>query len=162
MYWSINLKFVKNGGKTFIETDLYIKPSNRQLFLDWNSNHPIHCKKSIVYSQGLRYVMLSSSKKQLEENLSKLKDKFIQVHYPEEIIQEQFLRIEKINRKDLILKPRPSKKSKTKNKKALHISTFNSKNPPYARWFKELRPILDRDPHCKKNSRQCHVCHKTK
>ena len=70
--------------------------------------------------------MLCSNKKQLEENLSKLKLKFIEVHYPEEIIQEQFLRIEKINRKDLILKPRSPKTRK--KKKALHISTFNIPN----------------------------------
>ena len=91
--------------------------------------------------------MLCSNKRQLDENLAKLKNKFIQVHYPEEIIQEQFLRIEKINRKDLILKPRSTKRKK---KKALHISTFNSKSPPYSKWFKDLKHILDQDPHCKK------------
>ena len=41
-----------------------------------------------------------------------------------------------------------------KKKKALHISTYNSKNPPYARWFRELRPILDKDPHTKKLAEQ--------
>ena len=92
--------------------------------------------------------MLFSNKKQLEVNLAKLKEKFIKVHYPEAIIQEQFLRIEKVNRKDLILKPRPDKKRK--KKKALLITTFNEKNPPYYKWFNELRYILDQDPHCKK------------
>ena len=58
--------------------------------------------------------MLCSNKKQLEVNLAKLKEKFIKVHYPEAIIQEQFLRIEKVNRKDLILKPRPDKNAKGK------------------------------------------------
>ena len=74
--------------------------------------------------------MICSNKRQLEENLATLKNKFIQVHYPENIIQEQFLRIEKVNRKDLILKPRSPKNRK--KKKALHISTFNAKNPPYS------------------------------
>ena len=93
--------------------------------------------------------MLCSNKKDLEENLSKLRQKFIQVHYPNEIIQEQFSRIEKVNRKDLILNLGLQKKGKTL-KKALHISTFNEKNPPYKKWFKELRHILDKDPHNKK------------
>ena len=71
--------------------------------------------------------MLCSNKRDLEQNLSKLREKFIQVHYPDQIIQEQFARIEKINRKDLILKPRAPKKGKNNKKKALHISTFNAK-----------------------------------
>ena len=43
------MKFKNQDGKVKIETDLYIKPSNKQLFLDWTSNHPIACKKSIIY-----------------------------------------------------------------------------------------------------------------
>ena len=61
--------------------------------------------------------MICSNKNELQENLSKLKDKFIQVHYPENIIQEQFLRIEKVNRKDLIFKQIKPKTSKNKAKK---------------------------------------------
>ena len=41
-----------------------------------------------------------------------------------------------------------------KRKKALHISTFNAKNPPYSKWFKDLKNILDKDPHCKKLAEQ--------
>lgn len=32
----------------------------------------------------------------------------------------------------------------------MHISTYNAKNPPYSKWFRELRHILDKDPHNKK------------
>ena len=37
-----------------IKTNLFVKPTNKQLYLDYNSNHPNHCKDSIPYSQALR------------------------------------------------------------------------------------------------------------
>ena len=35
-----------------LETDLYSKPTDCHQFLNFNSVHPIHIKKSIVFSQG--------------------------------------------------------------------------------------------------------------
>ena len=63
-----NLKFTQEKSKVSInfldvtvsingeefETDLYCKPTNCHQFLEFNSAHPIHNKKSIVYSKGLR------------------------------------------------------------------------------------------------------------
>ena len=38
-----------------LETDLHIKPTDTHQFLDWTSCHLFHCKKSMPYSQALRY-----------------------------------------------------------------------------------------------------------
>ena len=38
-FLDIKMRFKKEDGKVKIETDLYVKPSNKQLFLDWTSNH---------------------------------------------------------------------------------------------------------------------------
>ena len=48
----LDLRIMIENGK--LVTDLYVKPSNLQLYLDYNSNHPQHCKDGIVYSQALR------------------------------------------------------------------------------------------------------------
>ena len=48
------------------ETDLHSKPTNCYQFLEFNSAHPIHIKKSIVYSQGLRIKRLLAFEKHLE------------------------------------------------------------------------------------------------
>ena len=37
-----------------LETDLYIKPTDRHQYLHYSSSHPEHTKRSIVFSQGLR------------------------------------------------------------------------------------------------------------
>ena len=39
-----------------LETNVYIKPSNLQLYLDFSSNHPEPCKQGVVYGQALRIV----------------------------------------------------------------------------------------------------------
>ena len=40
-FLDITLKFAKSEGKTIIETNLYVKPSNKQLFLDIKSPDPL-------------------------------------------------------------------------------------------------------------------------
>ena len=44
----LDLEIFTEDGK--LKTDLHIKPTNKQLYLDFKSNHPDPCKKSIPYS----------------------------------------------------------------------------------------------------------------
>ena len=44
---------IENG---FLTINLYIKPCNKQLYLDFNSNHHMQCKQSIHYRQALRVI----------------------------------------------------------------------------------------------------------
>ena len=39
-----------------LKTNLYIKPTDKHLYLEFDSNHPSHCKESIPYSQALKVV----------------------------------------------------------------------------------------------------------
>ena len=58
-----------------IETDLYCKPTDCHQFLHFNSAHPFHNKKSIVYSQGLRpFVKGVILKKLLMNNFKKVSE----------------------------------------------------------------------------------------
>ena len=52
---SVNFLDVVVGieGNNFV-TDVYYKPNDCHQFLHYESSHPIHIKRSIVYSQGLR------------------------------------------------------------------------------------------------------------
>ena len=45
-----------------LETNLYIKPSNLQLYLDYFSNHPEHCKVGLIYSLALTIIERCSKK----------------------------------------------------------------------------------------------------
>ena len=48
----LDLKIMIEDGR--LVTDLYVKPTNLQLYLDYRSNHPKPFKDSIVYCQALR------------------------------------------------------------------------------------------------------------
>ena len=48
----LDLKIMIQNGK--LVTDIFVKPTNLQLYLEFGSNHLQPCKDSIVYCQALR------------------------------------------------------------------------------------------------------------
>ena len=83
----LDLKIMIRDGK--LVTDLFVKPSNSQLFLDYRSNHPTHCKNAIVYSQALRIVERCSSQELAEPHFVSLKSKLLDRNYPEDLVDSQ-------------------------------------------------------------------------
>ena len=76
-----------------LETDLYCKPTDCHQFLDFSSAHPIHIKKSIVFSQGLRIKRLCSSNVAFENHLESLKAWFQNGGYPKSLVCNQLKRV---------------------------------------------------------------------
>ena len=76
-----------------IETDLYCNPTDCHQFLDFNFAHPIHIKKSIVYSQGLRIKRLRSSNIAFENHFGSLKGWFQNRGYPKTLVDNQLKRV---------------------------------------------------------------------
>ena len=58
-----------------LETNLFIKPSNQQLYLDFYSNHPKPCKEGIIYGQALRILERCSKPEDAVQHLDNLKSK---------------------------------------------------------------------------------------
>ena len=92
--------FIQNGR---IETNLYIKPTNLQQYLDYNYNHPESCKQGLVYGQALRIVERCSKSEDAETHLEKFKSKLKERNYPESVIDNKISEARKVNRGDLIL-----------------------------------------------------------
>ena len=111
-----------------IETNLYIKPSNKQLYLDFFSNHPDHCKKGVIYGQALRVIERCSNKKDADIHLENLKSKLIKRNYPEELINSNFRKARKKSRENLIYQTR--KERSGSDRKVRLIFTYNRGNPP--------------------------------
>ena len=128
---------IKNGR---LETELFVKPTNLQLFLDYNSNHPTHCKNAIVYCQALRVVERCSEPGSAEPHLDRLRDKFIQRGYPPELVDTQFEKAKSKDRKSLIFQNR--KKTNQKDNKVRLIFTHNKGNPPLHKWIRESKKFL--------------------
>ena len=103
----LDLEIMIENGK--LETNLYIKPTNLQLYLEYFSNHPEQCKRGIIYSQALRIVERCSKLVDAEKHMSNLEEKLIDRNYPKELILENFEKAKKKNRRDLIFNPRKTK-----------------------------------------------------
>jgi hypothetical protein len=56
-----------------LESDLFIKPTDKAPLLSNESFHPNNCKISIIYSQALRYVRLITNRNRLSECLQDLR-----------------------------------------------------------------------------------------
>ena len=85
---------------------MYIKPTNSQVYLDYRSNHPEHCKNGIIYSQALRIIERCSTEEDQTVHLQNLNEKLSMRNYPEEAIQKQVNRAKNKNRSDLIFQSR--------------------------------------------------------
>ena len=79
--------FLKDGRRN---TNLFVKPTNKQLYLDFASNHPTHCKEGIPYSQALRVVERCATPKDRDFHLTQLQLKLEERGYPSENVKSQF------------------------------------------------------------------------
>ena len=50
----LDLEIIIEDGR--LVANLFIKPTNEHIYLDYNSHHPMHCKNGIPYSQALRII----------------------------------------------------------------------------------------------------------
>ena len=128
---------IRNGR---LETELYVKPTNLQLFLDYNSNHPAHCKDAIVYCQALRVVERCSELGSAQPNLDNLRSKFTDRGYPVDLVERQFEKAKSKDRKSLIFQKR--KEVKGQDRKVRLIFTYNRGNPPLHKWIRESKKFL--------------------
>ena len=138
-----NLKFTHKKSKTSIifldvmvringdkfETDLYSKPTDCHQFLEFNSAHPIHIKKSIVYCQGLHIKRLCLSSLAFEKHLESIRSWFGKWAYPKKLVGNQLRRI---------VESRPEKLPEHQTKHGTSVSLVVTYHP----WFHDLGKII--------------------
>ena len=122
----LDLKIMLENGK--LETNLYIKPSNLQLYLDYFSNHPQPCKEGLVYGQALRILERCSKSEWGEQHLENLRKKLLERNYPNKLISEKFEKAKSKSRRGLVNQQR---KISQKDDKVRLIFTHNECNPPF-------------------------------
>ena len=130
----LDLEIILNRETKKIETKIYVKPSNKQLFLNYRSNHPAHVFKSIVYSQALRGVINCTHQEWAIDFMRLLKNKFLAQEYPECLVNQQLERALQVNRADLLFR---DKKDKKKRRPVICplVTTHNEDNPPFNKWI---------------------------
>ena len=68
--------------KTVITTKMYKKPMSKHKFLHYLSNHPVHIKKSLPYSCGLRIIRNCSNVTDRNVEITSMLDQFSERVYP--------------------------------------------------------------------------------
>ncbi|XP_068096634.1 uncharacterized protein [Hyperolius riggenbachi] len=127
-----------------LQTSIYRKPTDRHIYLKWKSFHPEHTKKSIVYSQALRYNRICSNSEDRDRQLMSLRKIFIDQGYHPQIVDDQIHRATLKSREEL-LKYTP----KTENNRIPIVVTYNPKLKTLRKILKALQPILHKDKRLK-------------
>ena len=127
---------IENGK---LKTELYMKPSNLQLYLNFNSNHPEPCKTGLVYGQALRIVERCSDTQDANQHLENFRIKLNERNYPEKLVKKEIARAKLKDRKGQIYKQKPT--NGVDNKVRL-VFTYNQNNPPIYKWIKQSRKYL--------------------
>ena len=78
---------------TNIHTSIYAKSTDRHGYLHYKSFHPIHIKKSIVYSQFIGYKRICSDKLTFEYQASSIFLYFLSKDYPFKLIYNEFRKV---------------------------------------------------------------------
>ncbi|CAF1092235.1 unnamed protein product [Rotaria sordida] len=84
----LDLHMENQDGHLF--TTIYHKPSYEPYYLPFNSIHPLHMKKNIVFTMLLRVIRYCSTFQAYLDEREKLRMALMVKKYPNEFIQEQF------------------------------------------------------------------------
>ena len=117
-----------------ISTSLYRKPTDGHQFLLWNSNHPLHLRRSIPFSQLLRLRRICSSDEIFELEAQLLLDRFRSRGYPESVLLLALNKVRKINRTSLLFSKLKSRKQK---QNFCFVSSFDTNN--YSHYKKAVK-----------------------
>ena len=92
-----------------IDTSLYSKPINSNLYLRFDSSHPIACRKSIPHSQFLRLRRICSDEDDFDVQVNTLSGFFREQGYPRSVVYDAKRKVQSLNRHDLLHRHRSDK-----------------------------------------------------
>lgn len=107
-----------------IVSQLYVKPTDKHLYLRFESCHPVHSKNSIAYSQALRVSLLNSSEDQRDSDFQDLKQHLVNRGHPEEKVSSQIGKAKAVCREEII-----KEKPKKKNNRVPFVTSYNPALP---------------------------------
>ncbi|WP_179117283.1 hypothetical protein, partial [Solemya velum gill symbiont] len=96
-----------------VYTDLYVKPSDKQLYLKSSSCHPPSTKRGLVYGLGLRLRRICEKQTDYEKHRHALKHQLRIRGYSGRMIEDQLKKVDKMERSALL---QPGKKHSLNSK----------------------------------------------
>jgi len=105
-----------------LHTTVYTKPTDKKEFLHYDSNHPVHTKKAIPYSQAIRYRRIIDLDDNLTDLLNTLRNRFTRRNYPADVVDQQINKAKEIPRTDIL-------QYKTNEQKHLAFTRYTNNKP---------------------------------
>ena len=128
-----------------LSSSLHIKPTDTFSLLHFSSFHPDSSKKSIIYSQALRYRLLITKDSELKEALRNLKNNFIFRGYPRKMIDSNINKVLCLTQQDL-LDTSPKEGRENKHGKLVFSTLHSIHNPEIKRILLQNWHIIEQDP----------------
>ena len=85
-----------------VVTNIFCKPTNMHLYLDFTSSHPMSCKRGIPYSQAKRYRRIISDDNAFNQSLSSLFKYFKSRNYPINVIENGFSQVKNMTQESAL------------------------------------------------------------
>ena len=98
--------------KGHVDTDLYVKPSDKKLYLNSSSNHQPNTKKGLAYGLGLRIRGICEKESDFLQHRQELKLQLQRRGYSGKLIETQLRKVDKLNRDELLGMKRQEKNAK--------------------------------------------------
>ena len=114
-----------------VYTDLYVKPTDKQLYLRNDSCHPSHTKKSLAYGLGIRLKRICEKDTDYYKHRADLKKQLRKRGYSGKLIESQLQRVDKMEREKLL-------EDRTKNDKSTRVPLVLT----YSKLLPDIRNIL--------------------
>lgn len=121
-----------------LSTTLYRKPTDRQQYLYYQSDHPRHCKNSIPYSQAHRFKRICSKDADFDTNSQRLKLMLDKQKYPSHVIEDAVQKARKLKRDDLLMKRPPQQDPQRTNLCLTYSTNFPNVNKILKRHYNIL------------------------
>ena len=135
-------------------TDLYVKPTDTNSYLNYNSAHPPNCKNSLPYSQFLRIKRICTKDSDYLRNIEKKTNEFKAKNYPMEILDAALTKVEKLKRQELIQKKNKVSEDQNKVKNETYLTcTFRPNYQKAPKIVKKNWDILARSATTKETHR---------
>ena len=134
---------VKIDAEGKLYTDLFCKPTDSHNYLLYDSAHPLHCKRSLPYSQFLRVRRICSHIEDYDTNSLLLASHFKRRGYPDDIIENAIIRARRLDRIQL-LNP-PVKESTDHTENLFLIDTYHPGGSPLKEILNDHWSILGRN-----------------
>lgn len=94
---------VKIGTDNAISTSVFCKPTDKHTYLNYFSNHPLHIKNFIVFSQLLRHRRICSNVAIFDNQSTDLVGHFLKQGYPLKLLIRMWSRVRDIPRPTLLV-----------------------------------------------------------